>query len=106
MSGGGRVPPARSSEHDRIRAPYSPAARPGKGKVATVACGFLAVSDIMIALATWLVWAAIIAVAALVVLYATAYVVLLILGPLVAMLVAALEAWHRARQRKRDLPTR
>ncbi len=60
----------------------------------------------MVALVYWVVAAAIIAVAALVTLYATAYVVLLILGPPVAMLVAALEAWHRARQRKRDLPTR
>ncbi len=60
----------------------------------------------MIALATWLVWAAVIAVAALVALYAIVYAVLLILGPPVAMLVAALEAWHRARQRKRGLPTR
>ncbi len=60
----------------------------------------------MTALAVWLVSAALIAVAVLVALYATAYVVLLVLGPPVAMLVAALEAWHRARQRKRDLPTR
>ncbi len=64
------------------------------------------VSDPMIALATWLVVTAVAAVAVLVALYAVVYAVLLVLGPPVAMLVAAVEAWHRARQRKRDLPTR
>ncbi len=58
----------------------------------------------MVALATWLVVAAVAAVAGFIALYVLVYAVLLILGPPVAMLVAALEAWHRARRRR--LPTR
>jgi hypothetical protein len=57
----------------------------------------------MVALAYWVVLAAIVGAAGLVVLYAVA-VIATLLGTLIAMAVAGLRAWCRARRSR--LPTR